>query len=184
MCLEDWQRPAYIPVQRSDETPPSSLCPRRGLPPPEPASTWRHPPPAGTCHKRRLLDLLPRQTPYSFRATAPVTNSLESSIGVLRASFTSAAFEAHKILDRYRRSPIAIHQVEGLSFGGSRHGRPGAIGSLAGNVSSSDSSRKSSWSCSEVSVSLGLLVASAALIISIPLMLGPTNLASLTALRH
>jgi hypothetical protein len=77
MCLEDWGRPAYISVQRSDETPPSSLCPRRGLPPPEPASTWRHPPPAATRHKRRLLDLLPRQTPYSFRATAPVTNSLD-----------------------------------------------------------------------------------------------------------
>lgn len=107
-----------------------------------------------------------------------------SSIRVLRASFTGAAFEADKILDRYRRSPIAIHQVEGLSFDGSRHGRPGAIGSLAGNVSSSDSSRKSSCSCSEVSVSLDLLAASAVLIISIPLILGPTNVASLAALRH
>lgn len=61
-----------------------------------------------------------------------------------------------------------VPSVGGTSFGGCRDGRPGAIGSLAGNVSSSDSSRNSSCSCADISVSLCLLRASTGLIISIP----------------
>ena len=111
MCLEDWQRSAYIPIQRSDETPPSSLCPRRGLPPPKPASKWRHPPPVATRHKRRLLDLLPRQTPYCFRAIAH--SPIVSTSSVL------CRHHARSVQSQAELQQLGMHSFFGLEAAGS-----------------------------------------------------------------
>jgi hypothetical protein len=133
-----------------------------------------------------------------FSADSVVPNSL-NKLSALQASCTiravagciAATGDALIFLAWKRRSPgpilvVVDHvpSVGGTSFGGCRDGRPGAIGSLAGNVSSSDSSRKSSCSCADVSVLLCLLAVSTGLIISIPLMRNLTNLASLAAGRH